>query len=130
MGGTRQLFNVTFNTFPRPIESGLESGRLLASVDSCEQCYAREKPIGDRLRVLSKFKDDETNSRTETVLMMQVGGGRFGGIHGAHMSPGVQIRFAAADKKRQSIPWVEYRNTATGVVRIYQASDAKAASVA
>jgi hypothetical protein len=129
MGGTRQLLNVTFNTFPRPIESGLESGRLVASVETCEQCHAREKTIGDRLRVLSKFKDDETNSRTETVLMMQVGGGRFGGIHGAHMGTGVQIRFAAADKKRQSIPWVEYRNTATGVVRTYVATDAKAASI-
>jgi hypothetical protein len=129
MGGTRQLWNVTFNTFPRPIESGLESGRLVPSVDTCEQCHAREKPIGDRLRVLSKFKDDEANSRTETVLMMQVGGGKSGGIHGAHMGPGVQIRYAASDKERQSIPWVEYKNTATGVVRTYLAADAKPGTV-
>jgi formate-dependent nitrite reductase cytochrome c552 subunit len=46
------------------------------------------------------------------------------------MGPGVQIRYAAADKKRQTIPWVEYRNTATGAKRTYLASDAKADAVA
>jgi formate-dependent nitrite reductase cytochrome c552 subunit len=56
---------------------------------------------------------------------MNVGGGKAGGIHGAHMGPGVQIRYAASDKKRQTIPWIEYRNTETGVSRTYLASGAK-----
>jgi hypothetical protein len=60
---------------------------------------------------------------------MLVGGGRFGGIHGAHMGPGVRIRYAASDKKRQTIPWVEYRNTGTGVARTYLAGDAKPESI-
>ena len=75
--------------------------------------FAR-KVIGERLRIITKFKDDEANTRNETVLMMLVGGGRSGGIHGAHLGPGVHIRYAAADKKRQTIPWVEYRNQQTG----------------
>jgi hypothetical protein len=129
MSGTRQLMAVTFNTFPRPIESAMESNRLVSSVDTCEKCHAREKPAGSRLRVVSQFKDDENNSRTETVLMMLVGGGRFGGIHGAHMGPGVQIRYAASDKKRQTIPWVEYRNTGTGATRTYLAADTKPGSI-
>jgi hypothetical protein len=110
MAGTNQLLAVTFNTFPRPIESGLESNRLVSSADTCEQCHARGKVIGPRLRMHSSFKDDEINTRTETVLMMLVGGGNTGGIHGAHMGPGVRIRYAASDKKRQTIPWVEYSN--------------------
>lgn len=129
MSGTRQLMAVTFNTFPRPIESAMESDRLVSSADTCQQCHAREKSIAPRLRVFSQFKDDEANTRTETVLMMLVGGGRFGGIHGAHLGPGVRIRYAASDKKRQTIPWVEYRNTETGVTRTYLAGDAKPASV-
>jgi hypothetical protein len=36
MAGTKQMLAVTFNTFPRPIESGLESNRLVSSADSCE----------------------------------------------------------------------------------------------
>ncbi len=129
MAGTRQLMAVTFNTFPRPIESAMENNRLVSSADTCEQCHAREKSIAPRVRVISKFKDDEANTRTETVLTMLVGGGRFGGIHGAHMGPGVHIRYAASDKKRQTIPWVEYRNTTTGVTRAYTAADSKPGSI-
>lgn len=103
----------------------MENNRLVSSADTCEQCHAREKFIGPRLRVLSNFKDDEANTRTETVLTMLVGGGRFGGIHGAHMGPGVRIRYAASDKRRQTIPWVEYSNTRTGFTRTYLAGDAK-----
>src|SRR6202162_5964875 len=119
MAGTRQLAAVVFNSYPRPIESAMENNRLVSSADTCEQCHAREKSIGPRLRVISKFKDDEANTRTETVLTMLVGGGRFGGIHGAHMGPGVRIRYAASDKKRQTIPWVEY--SAAGATQTYLA---------
>src|SRR5205823_6037035 len=77
--GTRQLLAVVFNNFRRPIESAIESNRLASSADTCEQCHAREKVMGPRLRMLTKFKDDEKNTRTETVLMMQMDA-----IHGAH----------------------------------------------
>jgi hypothetical protein len=123
MAGTRQLMAVVFSNYPRPIESAMESNRLVSSAETCEQCHSREKVSGPRLRVISHFKDDEANSRTETVLLMQVGGGARGGIHGAHLGPGVHIRYAAADKKRQEIPWVEYRSAA--VTRTYVASGAK-----
>jgi formate-dependent nitrite reductase cytochrome c552 subunit len=45
------------------------------------------------------------------------------------MGKGVHISYAAGDKKRQSIPWVEYRDTDTGTTRAYLAKDAKADSV-
>jgi cytochrome c1 len=129
MAGTRQLFEVIFNSYPRPIESALESNRLVSSAETCEQCHARQKYIGPRLRVISKYQPDESNSRTETVLTMLVGGGTLkedrSGIHSAHMGPGVRIRYRAQDKKRQTIPWVEYRNTDTGATRTYAAGDAK-----
>ena len=129
MNGTHQLIAVAFNTFPRPIESAMESNKLVSSVDTCEQCHARGKFIGPRLFTHSEFKDDEANTRMETALMMRVGGGSLGGIHGAHMGPGVRIRYAASDKKRQTIPWVEYTNTATGASRAYLASGTKAEAV-
>jgi len=129
LAGTRQLKDVIFNSFPRPIESAIESNRLVPSAETCEQCHAREKVVGPRLRILTKFKDDEANTRTKTVLLMMVGGGRSGGIHGAHMGPGVHIRYAASDKKRQTIPWVEYRNSETGIARVYAVENAKAAGL-
>lgn len=129
MAGTRQLVGVIFNNYQRPIQSAMESNRLTPSAETCEQCHAREKVVGPRLRVIAKRKDDESNTPTQTVLMMLVGGGRYGGIHGIHLRPGVHMRYAAADKKRQNIPWVEYRNADTGVTRTYLASDTKPDSV-
>jgi hypothetical protein len=102
----------------------MENNRLVSSADTCEQCHDRGREIGSRLKVISKYKDDESNTRTETVLMMNLGGGATGGIHGAHMGPGVHIRYAASDKKRQAIPWIEFQNGA-GVKRTYVASDAR-----
>ena len=90
--------------------------------ETCETCHWVEKFGAVRLRVIRKFGDDEANTPTDTVLMMLIGGSIMPGIHGAHFGPGVEIRFAAADKKRQTIPWVEYRNTTTGESRTYLAS--------
>jgi hypothetical protein len=127
MAGTNQLISVILNNYPRPIESAMENNKLVSSADTCEQCHARGLMIGPRLRMITKYKDDEANTRSETVLTMLVGGGRFGGIHGAHMGPGVHIRYAAADKKRQTIPWVEYTNLETRANRIYVSVDTKPA---
>ena len=117
--GVRQLVETTLNTFPRPIPSAIESNRLVPARETCENCHWPQKFDGVRLRVISKFADDEKNSRTETVLLMMIGGSTFGGIHGAHFGPGVHIRFAATDPVRQTIPWIEYRNTTTGVTRVF-----------
>jgi len=124
MAGTRQLMGVVLNNYPRPIESAMESNRLAPSAETCEQCHSRDKFTSPKLRVITKFKDDEANTRTETVLMMLIGGGARGGIHGIHMGPGVHIRYGAADKKRQNIPWVEYRNSSSKVTRTYVATGA------
>jgi hypothetical protein len=119
MAGTRQLAGVILNNFPRPIESAMENNRLVPSAETCEQCHSREKFSAPQLRVLTKYKEDEANTRTETVLMM-----RIGHTHGAHMGPGVHVRYRAADKKRQEIPWVEYRNSNTGVTQTFTAGAA------
>ena len=100
MAGTRQLMDVVMNSYPRPIESAMESNRLAPASETCEQCHWRDKALPSRLRVIQKYKDDENNTLSYTVLMMPVGGGRSGGIHGAHMAPGVRVRYAAADRKR------------------------------
>ncbi len=125
MAGTRQLLAVTLNNFPRPIESAMESNRLVSSAESCEYCHQRGIRMTPKLTVITKYKNDEANTPTQTVLMMMVDR-----IHAAHLAPGVAIRYAAADKKRQTIPWVEYRNTAAGINETYLASDAKAETVA
>jgi hypothetical protein len=126
--GTRQLFEVAFDSYPRPVPSPLASGRLVPSRDTCEHCHTPDQFAPARLRVISRFAEDQANTETQTVLTMMVGGSRYGGIHGKHYGPGVEIRFAAADAQREKIPWVEYRNTKTGETRVYQTDEGKSVS--
>jgi mono/diheme cytochrome c family protein len=124
MNGSKQLIEVTLNDFPRPVPPALQSNRQAPSAETCEKCHARGVETGSPLRVISKFKDDEMNTPTQTVLVMNVGGGRSGGIHGAHMGPGVEIRYRA-DARRQTIASVEFRNNKTNETRTYTAAGAK-----
>jgi hypothetical protein len=126
INGTKQLLGVVLNNYPRPVPAALETGKLASSAETCEHCHSRTWNSGSPLRVIQKFKDDEMNTPSETVLTMNVGGGRFGGIHGAHMGPGIEIRYRA-DAKLQKIPWVEYRNQITGATSTYVTADSKQA---
>jgi nitrate/TMAO reductase-like tetraheme cytochrome c subunit len=123
MNGTRQLVQTILNTQPRPVPSALSSGRLVPARETCENCHWPHKFGGVRLRVFTKFGDDQANTRTDTVLMMIIGGNGISGIHGAHAGPGIHIRYASADPARQSIPWVEYRNNTTGEARTFVSPD-------
>ena len=114
VAGSRQLIGVLLNNYPRPIPSALESGKLVPANQTCEQCHWPEKFSGARLVVRPKYAEDEANTESHTVLVMPIGGSNVKGIHGSHFGKGVRIRFAAADPKRQNIPWVEYENSVTG----------------
>lgn len=121
--GMRQLVETVLNTYPKPISSAIASNRLVPATETCENCHWPQKFAGARLRVFTKYAEDEQNTRTETVLLMLVGGNRISGIHGAHFGPGVHIRFATADPARQTIPRIEYQNQNTGEHRTFVSSD-------
>jgi hypothetical protein len=122
MNGTRQLWQTMTNTYSRPIPSALESGRLVPSKETCERCHWAEKIVSTRLVVTPNYADDEKSTASYNVLMMIVGGSKMQGIHHAHFAGGFTIRYAASDAKRQTIPWVERRNTKTGETQTYIAS--------
>jgi len=123
MNGTRQLVQTVLNSAPKPILSALASNRLVPNSKTCENCHWPQKFGGVRFRLFRKFAEDESNTRTDTVMLMLVGGESLAGIHDAHLAPGVHIRYAASDPARQSIPWVEYRNDSTNQTRTYVTSD-------
>ena len=125
MAGTRQLLSVILNNYPRPIQSAMESNRLIPASETCEKCHWPAQFGGARLRVIPQYADDEKNTLSQTVLMMMVGGGGVRGIHGSHFGPGVSIRYASTDSTRQTIPWVEYRNSSTNEVRTYAVEGVK-----
>jgi nitrate/TMAO reductase-like tetraheme cytochrome c subunit len=107
LSGVGQVLAVTFHTYSTPIPTPVRS--LRPARETCEACHWPQKYGEDRLLIIDNFAGDETNTRTQTVLLMKVGGGNHGiGIHGTHLGPGVLIRYAHADEARQNIPWVEY----------------------
>jgi nitrate/TMAO reductase-like tetraheme cytochrome c subunit len=125
MNGTRQMFETITDSYPRPIPSALESGRLVPSRETCERCHWAEKIVATRLLVIPSYASDEANSASYTVLNMLVGGSVMQGIHYAHFAGGYDLRYGASDPARQTIPWVERRNLRTGETQIYLAAGTK-----
>jgi nitrate/TMAO reductase-like tetraheme cytochrome c subunit len=130
MSGTRQLMEVITNSHPRPIPSAMESNRLVSSSDTCENCHSTQKFGSAKLRVIPDYAADESNTASQTVLTMLVGGSKFPGIHGSHFGPGISIKYSPQDRKRQLISRVEYQNANTGTRRVYTTANAKSEDLA
>jgi len=124
LSGVGQVLAVTFHTYSTPIPTPVAN--LRPARETCETCHWPQKYGTERLRIVPKFADDETNTLSKTVLLMRISGNNaVRGIHGAHLGEGVTIRYAHADEKRQTIPWVEYSNAANGSKHEYTAADFK-----
>jgi len=108
VNGTKQLAMVMFHDYPKPIMAG---SKIPAANLTCLNCHNPNALIGDKLLVENHFGDDETNSMTNTVLLIHVGGrdgfGHLSGIHGAHSA---HIEYVSTDDNRQTIPWVAKTN--------------------
>ena len=109
VNGTKQLLEVSFDRYPTPIESPVES--LRPARDICEGCHTPARFIGEKLLVKSTFADDEKNTETQTVVVLHLGGqdsfSHLTGIHGVHLG---HIEYIATDPTRTNIPWVQKRN--------------------
>lgn len=109
LSGARQVFATLFSTYERPIPTPVEN--LRPSQDTCEQCHWPERFSGDRMRVLTKFDEDEANTKKESVLLMHIGGGgSSSGIHSWHVAPDKKTTYIASDDKRQKMAVVRVRH--------------------
>jgi hypothetical protein len=109
VNGTKQLVEVSFHTYPEPIESPVKN--LRPARDICEGCHTPARFVGEKLLVKSSFADDEKNSETQTVVALHLGGqdslSHLTGIHGVHLG---HIEYIATDSTRTTIPWVQKQN--------------------
>jgi hypothetical protein len=121
ISGSWQLIAVTFNLYPRPVSSPVHD--LRPARDTCEQCHWPTKHVGDKLRVKTKFADDEANTETKTVMVMKVGGQQGSastGIHW-HVDRGIQIRYLT-DKTRQKVYDIEMTKS-DGTKRVFKTEE-------
>jgi hypothetical protein len=128
--GSKELWSVITDEVHKPIEGAIETGKIIPSDETCEECHWKQRPAKATLKLIRQFGEDEANTPTATILTMNVGGARMGGIHGAHYGEGIEIHFVAADANRQEIPLVEYRNAKDGTNRTYVKQGADAAALA
>ena len=126
LSGTRQLVELTLGTYNRPIPTPVKN--LRTATETCEECHASQRYIGNKVVVRRAYADDEKNTRTFTVLLMHVGGpGPQGpvGIHGHHLRAGQRISYVAIDEKWESIPVVTVED-AKGNKVTYTSTDIQA----
>lgn len=107
LDGTWQLVAVAFDLYPRPIPTPLHD--LRPARDTCEQCHWPTKFVGDRLKIINHYEDDEQNTELTTALLLKVGGSNANGSHGIHwhVDPDVKIRYRS-DESREEIYEVEF----------------------
>lgn len=119
--GTRQLVNTVFHTYPTPIESPVSNLRPAREI--CESCHTPAKFEGEKFLVKTKYADDEKNTKTQTVILLHLGGrddfDHLTGIHGVHLG---HIEYVATSADRSTIPWVARRNP-DGTDTVYATKD-------
>jgi nitrate/TMAO reductase-like tetraheme cytochrome c subunit len=120
VNGTKQLIEVAVDRYPTPIPSPVTS--LRPARFTCEGCHTPAKFVGEKLLVKSNFADDETNTESQTVLVLHLGGedslSRLSGIHGVHLN---RMEYIASDASRSTIPWVQRENS-DGTETVFTAS--------
>jgi len=107
ISGAYQVYSVTFNKFSRPISTPIEN--LRPAQDVCEQCHWPAKFWGEQLAERVHFSSDEKNTRRQISLLIKTGGGSVAGVSAGihyHMNIQNKIWYAAADHRRQVIPWI------------------------
>jgi nitrate/TMAO reductase-like tetraheme cytochrome c subunit len=126
VNGTKQLVEVSFNRYPKPIPSPVMNLRPAREI--CEGCHTPAKFVGEKLLVKSTFADDEKNTETQSVVLLHLGGidslSHLTGIHGVHLG---HIEYIATDPTRTTIPWVE-RTYADGSKTAFATSSLKGAA--
>jgi len=118
LSGSYQVLAVAFHLYPRPIPSPVRD--LRPARETCEQCHWPAKFIGDRLKVVTSFREDEANTPVKTILLVKVGGMTERASHGIHwhVDPAIRVRYRA-DAKREFVREVELE-LPDGTVKVFR----------
>src|ERR1700755_773689 len=99
MGPLSGLAPKLIPTYPTPIPSPVTNLRPAREI--CEACHTPTRFYGEKLLVKSSFADDETNSETQSGVVLHLGGSdslsNLSGIHGVHLG---HIEYITTDEPR------------------------------
>ncbi len=112
MQGTKQLYEVAFHDYPRPITVPLNA--LRPAREACEHCHNPRRFTGDKLVIINTFGDDEKNTEATTVLVLHLNL-----IHREHLNHFV---YTATDDTLQKIIAVNMPNPKGGETQFIDSS--------
>jgi hypothetical protein len=123
LAGVRQLSHVVTNSYSRPTPPGAEMPPGMMA-EGCRSCHRAERTVGDRLRMIRSYADDETSSESTTALQMHLGTASSSGraIHW-HANPAVRVEYISTGETNETIPYVKVTD-GSGRVREYLTVDA------
>jgi hypothetical protein len=106
--GLKETYYELFKLYEYPIRAKA----LRPARDTCEKCHQPETFSDDSLRVISRFADDEQNTRTSLYLVLKTGGGakREGLGRGIHWHIVNKVEYYPTDDLDQTIPYVRIYN--------------------
>ena len=121
LSGLYQVYSVTFNKYPRPIEVPIRN--LRPARETCEECHWPEKFYARELRIERHYMSNSENTEWDIHLQMKTGPslsalGLQEGIHW-HINPDIKVEYVSTTNDREIIPWVRYTNLKTGEVHEY-----------
>jgi hypothetical protein len=122
LSGVRQLVHVATGSYPRPIPPGAEMPQG-AQAETCGTCHQPGRIVGDRVRVIREYANDEANTESMTVLQMHLSAtvSSERAIHW-HADPAVRVEYVSTDPARETIPYVKV-TYANGQTKEFVAAD-------
>jgi len=119
ISGAYQVYSVLFNKYPAPIPTPIEN--LRPARETCERCHWPAKFHGDQMWEVSRYLNDEENTRWRIQLVMKTGGGdeTTGQIRGIHWHIAQKVEYVPTDSARMDIREVRLHQ-ADGTVEVYQ----------
>ncbi len=102
VSGVRQVYRLWTNSYDRPIPTPVQD--LRPSTATCEHCHWPTKFVGDRTRIIDKFRSDSANTHLQTILLTHVGGQTLGASRGIHwhVDPANEVSYLS-DPSREDI---------------------------
>ncbi len=107
LNGMWQVISATFKLYDKPIPTPVHN--LRPARETCEKCHWPKMFLGERTQNITHYAADETSTPRYTTLVMKVGTGRTGLENGSHwhVAEANEIRYAAADRERMVMQWVD-----------------------
>jgi nitrate/TMAO reductase-like tetraheme cytochrome c subunit len=106
--GIKETYDEVFGLYTYPIFAEA----LRPARETCEKCHQPEAFLGDSLRTINHFADDNDNTKTSTYLILKTGGGakREGQGLGIHWHIVNKVEYYSEDDLSQEIPYVRVTN--------------------